>query len=64
VAARLRSIIAGGGDVVGVTTVPGTAEVGYDISGDNAAVVARKGIEVDFGGGYRKRYWVTRTVFG
>jgi hypothetical protein len=41
------------------TDVPGSTEVGYDIRGNTANLVARKAIEVDFGGVLRKRYWVS-----
>jgi hypothetical protein len=41
------------------TEVPGSTEVGYDIRGNSASLVARKAIEADFGGVLRKRYWVT-----
>ena len=61
---RMRELMGRGGTIVGVATVPGTTEIGYDFSGDAAEVVARKGIEVDFGGGFRKRYWVQTTLFG
>lgn len=61
---RLRALIDGGADITGVETVPGTTEVGYDFHNGSGELVARKGIEVDFGGGYRKRYWVQQTLFG
>lgn len=41
------------------TVVPFSREVGYDIQGNTAVVVAREAIEVDFGDGLRARYWVT-----
>jgi len=41
------------------TEVPGSTEVGYDIRGNTASLVARRAIEADFGGVLRKRYWVT-----
>jgi hypothetical protein len=46
------------------TVVPGSTEVGYDIRGNNAIIVARRAIEVDFGNGYLKRYWVVAPLFG
>jgi hypothetical protein len=46
------------------TTVPNSTEIGYDIDGDEAILIARKAIEVNFGNGYRKRYWVTVPLFG
>lgn len=60
---RLRALVGSGANIVGVETVPGTTEVGYDFHNGSAELVARKGIEVDFGG-YRKRYWVQQTIFG
>jgi hypothetical protein len=48
---------------VDFTTVPGSIEIGYDIRGDAAVLIARKAMEVDFGGGYRKRYWITVPLF-
>jgi hypothetical protein len=45
------------------TTVPDSTEIGYDIRGDNAVLIARKAVEVNFGSGYRKRYWVTVSLF-
>jgi hypothetical protein len=40
------------------TPVPGTYEIGYTIKGNDAILVARQEFEVDFGGGYFKRYAV------
>lgn len=45
------------------TTVPGSTEIGYDIRGNEAVLIARKAVEVEFGKGYRKRYWVTAPLF-
>jgi hypothetical protein len=53
----------GGGLPLEFTTVPGSTEIGYDIRGDNAVLIARKAVEVNFGRGYRKRYWVTVPLF-
>jgi hypothetical protein len=44
---------------LGFAEVPGSTEVGYDIRGNSASLVARKAIEADFGGVLRKRYWVS-----
>jgi hypothetical protein len=44
--------------------VPGSTEIGYAVRGNVAALVARKAIEVDFGSGYRKRYWVEAEIAG
>lgn len=57
-------VVKGGGRMpLGFTTVPGSTEIGYDIRGDEAVLIARKAVEVDFGNGYRKRYWVTTPLF-
>jgi len=53
----------GGGMPLEFTTVPGSTEIGYDIQGDEAILIARKAVEVNFGSGYRKRYWVTVPLF-
>ena len=45
------------------TSVPGSTEIGYDIQGDEAVLIARKAVEVNFGNGYLKRYWVTVPLF-
>lgn len=45
------------------TTVPGSTEVGYDISGDGARLIAHKLVEVDFGAGFSKLYWVSVPLF-
>jgi Family of unknown function (DUF6345) len=44
---------------VGFTVVPDSTEIGYDIQNGEAVLVARRTVEVDFGQGYRKRYFVT-----
>lgn len=54
----LRQLIAKGVSPVAVEVVPGSTEIGYDIRGNLAQLAARRAIEVDFGSGYRKRYWV------
>ena len=36
---------------VGFTIVPGSTEVGYDVKGDTAELIATRVIEVDFGSG-------------
>jgi Family of unknown function (DUF6345) len=55
--AQLRRLVAAGGDgPVSVAAVPGTTEVGYAIQGSDARLIAARGIEVDFGNGYRKKY--------
>ena len=42
--------------------VPGTTEVGYHIRGNEGKLVARREVEVDFGGGIRKRYEVIAPI--
>jgi hypothetical protein len=42
--------------------VPETTEVGYHIRGNEATLVARREVEVDFGGGIRKRYEVIAPI--
>ncbi|TRU29293.1 DUF6345 domain-containing protein [Microcystis aeruginosa] len=63
---QLASLSARGGAGMPLefTTVPNSTEIGYDIDGDEAILIARKAIEVNFGNGYRKRYWVTVPLFG
>jgi hypothetical protein len=61
---RLRDLVARGGAPTGYGTVPGTTEIGYDVDGSDATVVARRAVELEFEGGYRKRYWVKATLFG
>jgi hypothetical protein len=43
-------------------TVPGSTEVGYQIRGNEAVLVAQRLIEVDFGDGYRKQYKLTAPI--
>jgi hypothetical protein len=42
--------------------VPGTTEVGYHVRGNEGKLVARREVEVDFGGGIRKRYEVIAPI--
>jgi hypothetical protein len=53
----------GGGMPLEFATIPGSTEIGYDIQGDGAVLIARKAVEVNFGSGYRKRYYVTVPFF-
>ncbi len=66
IGAQLRSIVAKskGPGPVGFATVPGSTEIGYDIKGDTAVLVATRTIEVDFGSGYKKMYRVEAPLFG
>jgi hypothetical protein len=61
---RLQDFVARGGAPQGYGIVPGTTEIGYDVQGSEATVVARRAVELEFEGGFRKRYWVTATLFG
>jgi hypothetical protein len=56
-------IARGGGMPLEFADVPGSTEIGYDIQGDEVVLIARKAVEVNFGNGYRKRYWVTVPLF-
>jgi hypothetical protein len=62
---RLRSVVAKGKGPgpVGFTTVAGSTEVGYDIKGDTAELIATRTIEVDFGSGYKKLYRIDAPLF-
>ena len=54
---RLRRLAVSSGDMpTGFGVVPGTTEVGYDVDGDTASLVAQREVELDFGGGIKKRY--------
>ena len=61
---RLRDLVARGGAPTGYSVVPGTMEIGYDVRGSEATVVAQRAVELEFEGGFRKRYWVKATLFG
>lgn len=49
---------------IGIEPVPGTYEVGYDIQDDQAVLVAQRAVELDFGEGFRKRYWIKAPITG
>jgi hypothetical protein len=59
---RLASWVIGGKMPLQYSTVPGSTEVGYEISGDEARLAARTLIELDFGRGFRKQYWVVASI--
>jgi hypothetical protein len=61
---RLAAWVVRGDVPAQYTIVPGSTEIGYDVRGNHALVVARRAVEVDFGRGIRKRYWVTAPIFG
>jgi len=42
--------------------VPDTTEIGYHIRGNEGMLVARREVEIDFGGGMRKRYEVIAPI--
>ncbi|MET0842454.1 MAG: DUF6345 domain-containing protein [Mycetocola sp.] len=60
---RLRNSLLRGPAPIGFTTVPGTYEIGYDIRGSEAILIAQRAVQVDFDGGYSKRYWVKAPLF-
>lgn len=60
---QLRDIVAHGPAPLGYSTVPGTTEVGYDVRGSEAVIIARQAVELEFDGGYTKRYWVKTPLF-
>ncbi|GIE86008.1 DUF6345 domain-containing protein [Actinoplanes regularis] len=53
---RLRRAASGGRVPSAVREVPESTEVGYAVRGDDAVLVARREVEVDFGSGLAKRY--------
>lgn len=55
---QLETWKASGKQPVSFTFVPDSTEVGYDMRRNSAIIVATRLIEVDCGGGYRKRYRV------
>lgn len=63
--AELRAIVARGKGPgpVGFAVVPGSTEIGYDLKGDTAELIATRSIEVDFGSGYRKLYRIEASLF-
>ena len=62
----LRAIVGRGkgGGPVGFSVVPGSTEVGYDLAGDTAELIATRSIEVDFGSGYKKLYRIDARLHG
>ncbi|MEJ7785494.1 MAG: DUF6345 domain-containing protein [Solirubrobacteraceae bacterium] len=48
----------------GAQPVADTTEVGYQFRGNEGRLVARREVEVDFGGGIRKRYEVVAPIVG
>jgi hypothetical protein len=59
---RLAAWVVRGEAPAQYTIVPGSTEIGYDIRGNQAIIVARRAIEVDLGRGFRKRYWLTAPI--
>lgn len=55
---QLRNVLLTGPAPISFNTVPNTIEVGYYLQGNQAALVAQRAVEVEFAGGFRKRYWV------
>ena len=62
----LRSIVGRGKGAgpVGFSVVPGSTEIGYDLAGDTAELIATRSIEVDFGSGYKKLYRIDARLHG
>jgi hypothetical protein len=60
----LRSLAIKGAVPIGFNPVPGTKEIGYDVRGDLAVLVVQRAIELDFGQGFKKRYWIKAPLFG
>jgi len=54
----VRSLASKGDLPMGFSIVPGTTEVGYDIQANQARLIVQRAIELDFGQGYRKRFWI------
>jgi hypothetical protein len=61
---RLRRMSHQGDLPAGITVVPGTTEIGYDVQGDHAVLVAQRSVELDFGGLYKKRYLIKAPLNG
>lgn len=59
---RLASWVIRGKAPLQYAVIPGSTEIGYDIRGNEAALVVRRAVEADFGNGYRKRYWIIATI--
>ncbi|NAZ84775.1 DUF6345 domain-containing protein [Kineococcus indalonis] len=59
----LRALMLRGTAPIGYSVVPGSSEIGYDIQGSTAVLVAREAVEMEFEGGYRKRYFVTAPLY-
>jgi hypothetical protein len=55
---RLASFALRGPAPTSFSVVPNSTEIGYDVRGNDAQLVAQRAIEVDFGQGLRKRYWL------
>lgn len=59
---QLTDLMARGQGPVQYNIVPGTYEIGYVVDGNVASLVARRDIEVDCGGGLRKRYSIQAPI--
>jgi hypothetical protein len=65
---RLASWVIRGKAPLQYTVVPGSTEIGYDIRGNEAILVARRAVEVELGNepdtnvSYKKRYWVMAPI--
>jgi hypothetical protein len=61
---RIASLALRGPMPVSFSVVPNSTEIGYDVQGNEAHLAVQRAIEVDFGQGLRKRYWVTAPITG
>lgn len=59
---RIASFALRGPMPASFNVVPNTTEIGYDVQGNEARLAAQRAIEVDFGQGLRKRYWVSTPI--
>jgi hypothetical protein len=61
---QMKASLLRGGLPVGVAEVPGTAEIGYVMAGDEAVLTARRDVQVDCGSGLAKRYRLEVPIAG
>ena len=59
---RMQTAAARGAVPLSASVVPGSTEVGYELRGGSARLVAQRELEVDFGDGLRKRYQVVAPI--
>jgi hypothetical protein len=61
---QMRETLLRGRLPIAFAEVPGTAEIGYVMRGDEATLVARRDVEVDCGSGLLKRYRIEAPIAG